>query len=146
MYEILDQPVQYDEPFRYAGFWIRAAAVLLDMIVVSVCFLVFSLIFSALEANANAIYIVSFALLVAYPVVSESSRWQGTIGKLMAGIKVVNKAGEKITLAQSFARRISKVFSALPIGVGFLLAGFDKRKQAIHDRIAGTYVVYQDEV
>jgi uncharacterized RDD family membrane protein YckC len=67
--------------------------------------------------------------------------WQGTVGKLLLGIKVTGADGRPISWWRANARYWGKLLSFLILGVGFLMAAFTDRKQALHDMIASTLVV-----
>ena len=67
--------------------------------------------------------------------------WGGTIGKLLFGIRVRRKDGGKINFGISFIRFLGKIVSTLPFLLGFVLALFDKKHQALHDKIANTLVL-----
>lgn len=67
--------------------------------------------------------------------------WGGTIGKLMLGIRVRRKDGGKINFAVAFVRFVGKIISTIPFLLGFVLALFDKKHQALHDKIANTLVL-----
>jgi uncharacterized RDD family membrane protein YckC len=75
----------------------------------------------------------------------ESSSYQGTIGKKILGIKVIDMNGNRISFVKATVRYFSKLLSALIIGIGFLMAGFTNKKQALHDLIAETLVVKKPE-
>ena len=66
----------------------------------------------------------------------ESSPWQATLGKKALGIEVTDFAGRRISFARASGRYFGKI-----IFIGFILAGFTERKQALHDMIAGCLVV-----
>jgi hypothetical protein len=70
----------------------------------------------------------------------QASSRQATFGKALLGMKVTNVAGERISIAHSLVRELAKYVSAIPAGIGFLLAAFTGRKQALHDMIASTTV------
>ena len=67
--------------------------------------------------------------------------WGGTIGKLLLGIRVRRKDGGKINFGISFIRFLGKIVSTIPFVLGFVLALFDKKHQALHDKIANTLVL-----
>ncbi|MES2809863.1 MAG: RDD family protein [Bacteroidota bacterium] len=71
----------------------------------------------------------------------ESSAKQGTYGKQILKIRVCNMQGDPITTSHATGRNLAKVFSVLTLGVGYLMAFFNKQQQCLHDRIAGTLVV-----
>ena len=80
-------------------------------------------------------------LLLIYVTVAEGSRLQASIGKLALGLKVVDDKGERPTLLRSIGRNAGKTLSLFTIFVGFMMAGWTARKQALHDKIAGCYVI-----
>lgn len=71
----------------------------------------------------------------------ESSKFQATVGKIALNIKVVDYEGKKISFKLATIRYFSKLLSALILFIGFFMAGFTKRKQALHDLIAKTTVI-----
>ncbi len=71
----------------------------------------------------------------------ESGSMQATYGKRVLGLKVTNLAGEPIGFGQASGRFFGKILSGMIFYVGFIMAGFTDRKQALHDMIAGTLVV-----
>lgn len=76
-----------------------------------------------------------------YNTLFECSSMQGTLGKALLGIKVTDTRGDKLSFLKASARCLCKiVVSPLSI-VGFFMAFFTKKKQALHDIIAGTVVV-----
>lgn len=76
-----------------------------------------------------------------YFILLESSTYQATIGKQMMKIVVVDSDGDRISVVKSFVRNISKVLSAIISFIGFILLINDKKKQALHDKIAKTYML-----
>ena len=75
-----------------------------------------------------------------YCALLESSPWQATVGKRVIGLKVSNRRGERIGFARAAARFVAKLLSVLTLFVGYLLIVVTKRRQALHDLIAGTLV------
>jgi uncharacterized RDD family membrane protein YckC len=67
---------------------------------------------------------------------------QATPGKMMMSMKIVDaKTLKKPTKKQLIIRMLSYIISVLPLFLGVLWVVFDKRKQAWHDKIAGTIVI-----
>ena len=66
---------------------------------------------------------------------------QGTFGKKLLGIKVVDREGKRLGFGRAILRNLSKIISMIPFGLGFLWAGFSKEKKGWHDYIARSYVV-----
>jgi uncharacterized RDD family membrane protein YckC len=68
--------------------------------------------------------------------------WKATtIGGIVLGIKVVRLDGQPMNFAVAFVRCLSSVFSIVALGLGFFWAGWDRERQAWHDKIAGTVIV-----
>ena len=152
----------------YGGFWIRFAAYLIDSVilgipyvfaVVMVIFLMggFAVImnrdpsetpqeFFALLAPFLAAVIVTsigfFVLHWLYYAVMESSARQATFGKSLMSLRVANSEGRRLSFGHATGRFFAKLISGMiPFGIGYIMAGFTAKKQALHDFIAGTLVL-----
>ena len=68
----------------------------------------------------------------------------GTIGKLAVGIKVTDRDGRRLTLLRSIGRYGGELLSMASLSVGYVMAGFTRRRQALHDMLAGTLVVRRE--
>lgn len=91
--------------------------------------------------------IIFFALLSVvvewlYYALMTSSKSQATLGKMAVGVKVTDFNGERISFLRATGRYFSKIISEAILWIGYIMAGFTDRKQALHDFIASTYVVY----
>lgn len=88
---------------------------------------------------------LAFGLCIASPVLywalMQSSARQATLGKSLLGMKVVRSDGERLSFGRSLGRELAKYLSSIPLMIGFLLAAFTARKQALHDMVASTVVV-----
>ncbi len=71
----------------------------------------------------------------------ESSSRGATIGKKWMGVRVTDADGNRLSFGRASLRYFSKILSALPMMLGFVMAFFTEKKQALHDLIAGTIVV-----
>ena len=145
MDQILDAPVNTNNNFQYAGFWIRTAAYLIDAILVSIVnvSLSYALFGSYNMVDRNVpLTLISTVLGIIYFCGMESSARQATLGKMVVGIKVGDLNGDRISFGNAFGRYFAEILSALILGFGFFMAGWDPKKQALHDRLAGTYVFY----
>ena len=83
----------------------------------------------------------SLVLWLLYVSIFESSRWQATPGKWLLKLQVTDYDGNRLDFPQAFARNFSMVFSDLTFGLGYILAGVTKHKQALHDMITKCLVV-----
>jgi uncharacterized RDD family membrane protein YckC len=142
---------------RYGGFWIRLVAIVIDVIAVGIVTGPVSLIISVTAGLAGravtmpnvGVQLVSFVITFAfstlvnwiYEAALESSSYQATLGKMALGLKVTDLEGRRISFARATGRHFAKILSGLMFFIGFIMAGFTQRKQALHDMIAGTLVV-----
>ena len=96
---------------------------------------------SSLRASPSPLALALFFLVwLLYTSVLESSRLQATLGKLAMFIRVADEEGRRVTLPRALGRNALKVASAIPVCVGFLMAGWTAKKQALHDMLAGCTV------
>lgn len=80
---------------------------------------------------------------IIYSIYMETSEQQGTFGKKIMKIKVVNAKGEKLSFEQAFKRNTTKVVSMLVLHIGFFWMIFDPERQTWHDKFGEAYVVNQ---
>jgi uncharacterized RDD family membrane protein YckC len=71
----------------------------------------------------------------------ESSTMQATVGKMALGVRVTGLDGGRIGFGRATCRLLAKIVSGLILYIGFIMAGFTARKQALHDMMCGTLVV-----
>lgn len=140
----------HDTP-RYAGFWIRVAAAVIDGVVTYLVTIVLAFALGiALALNGGGEAMAELAgglggLLVGvlYFAGLESSVRQATLGKMAVGVLVTDTEGRRLTFARALGRYFAKAVSGLLLGVGFLMVAFTRRKQGLHDLMAGTLVVHR---
>lgn len=150
----------------FAGFFHRTAAFVMDAIIVSMLFLFLldgvvytgqflgPLFFSGTAAAFNmpdmpvlfGSAVVGIILLVLicwlYSAGSTSSRYGGTFGKMILGMKVVDISGNTISFGRATVRFIAKIFAGLIFFIGFFMIHFSPSNQGLHDRFSGTWVIY----
>jgi len=83
---------------------------------------------------------ISFIMGWMYFAGMESSPLRGTIGKWALGIYVTDTDGNRISFAQGTGRYFAKIISGIILCVGYMMAGFTERKQALHDMMASCLV------
>jgi uncharacterized RDD family membrane protein YckC len=148
---------------RPAGFWIRAVALLIDSLILGVLFAVLGGILAvvlgvsikdpdnlsdaeALAAGGFGLALVALMVAVAwlYEAILTSSASGATWGKQAMGLRVLRSDGVRLSFGRATARYFSKslVTPLLPLFIGYLLAALTRRKQALHDFIADTVVVW----
>jgi type IV pilus assembly protein PilA len=128
----------------YAPFFRRFFALLLDYGLVVLGFAAATALLGANQNGADDGGFRALATLVVawlYKAGMECSAKQGTLGKLVLGIKVVSLDGGRIGFGRATGRFFALLLSAVILYIGFLMAAFSKRRQALHDMIAGTLVV-----
>jgi len=140
---------------RYAGFWRRLAAYIIDCIVAGIVAYSFAVVGALLIELPSGERLDGLALTIAtmwifgcyliapwlYWVLMESSNRQATLGKRVLGIIVTDIEGRRVTFVRGTVRYWAKVISFLILLIGFMLAGFTSRKQALHDIISSSLVV-----
>ena len=148
---------------QYAGFWMRFAAYIIDSIVISAVLLAIAIPLilvlglgaglSAAGGDPNPAAIMALislylgfiaAALVGqwlYFAYSESSAWQATVGKKLLGLRVTDLNGGRIGFGKASGRFFGKILSGMILNIGFIMAGFTEKKQALHDMLASTLVV-----
>ena len=147
-----------------AGFWVRYLANMIDgLLVLLAPFLMYKsgkamiIIWTSLAALGSSflfsrtifpfvLVLVLFIFSFCYFALSEGSPEQGTLGKHAFGMVVLSeKRMKRLTLKQASLRFIVKILAGLPLGFGFLLAAVTPKKQALHDMIAKTVVVFRGD-
>ena len=146
----------------HAGFWMRFAAILIDGILIGAVNSIvmtpllgqtFQMAMSAESGDLTQFdlmawittFIVSNIVVTViswlYFAFMESGSMQGTLGKKLLGIKVTDMDGGRIGFGRATGRYFGKILSGMILMIGFLMAAFTEKKQALHDMLAGTLVV-----
>lgn len=140
----------------YGGFWVRFLAALMDSIVISALVSFIMLMFgrrygifnldinSTSPITSNGESIITTIFQWAYNIFM--IRYYGaTLGKMVMKLKVVGD-GKELDLPRIVIREtIGKFISGIILGIGYLMVAWDKRKQGLHDKIAGTLVIHETE-
>ena len=92
-------------------------------------------------ATYGGMFLVYYLGAALYYSLMEGSAQQATLGKMALGIKVTDLDGRRLTRAQALMRWFAAALSYLTLYIGFLMAAFTERKQALHDMVVGTRVV-----
>jgi len=129
---------------EYGGFWIRSLAYSADFSIITIALLVAAVPFGFLGGAGMSIYGVLATIAPwAYFVWFAASEQQATYGKQLCGLKIQHAdSGERISILQSLGRELAKIVSYAVLFLGFLIIGFTKRKQGLHDFLAATVVVH----
>ena len=122
---------------EYMGFWIRLAALAIDVILLGVV----NLIVSAVLGDSLFTTLLNALISFGYAVIMIAWRGQ-TVGKMILGIQVVDSQGNIPGIGAVLLREVvGKFLSGIALGLGYLWVAWDKEKRGWHDHIAGTYVV-----
>ncbi|MBM3443206.1 MAG: RDD family protein [Bacteroidetes bacterium] len=146
----------------YAGFWLRFAALLIDGILTSI---LNAIIMSPLLGQTMSLamrtetdglteydiiswmttFVFSNLSMIVlswlYFALMESSNFKGSLGKRLVGLQVTTMDGQRIGFGRATGRYFGKILSAFILMIGYIMAGFTEKKQALHDILAGTLVV-----
>jgi uncharacterized RDD family membrane protein YckC len=133
---------------RYAGFWARFWASLIDsvlLLVIIVPLLVAAYGWDYFESGALVQGPLDFLVSWVFPAIAVTVFWisrSATPGKMVIGARIVDaRTGGKPSSGQLIGRYFAYYVSAVPLLLGFLWVAFDPRKQGWHDKLAGTLVV-----
>ena len=157
---------------RYAGFWVRFVASFLDTLFLAlpVGIVIYFLsdgnwfdfaqyqqnIQMAMSGNPHALQhqphtSLRWELLFEFSVLLVTiifwDKWRGaTPGKKLVHIKIVDaKTFHDITNKQAITRSLGYIPSTLLFGVGFFMVAFRKDKRSLHDLLADTIVIYEND-
>lgn len=126
-----------------AGFWVRAGALFIDMIIINLAMSPVSENYSAYyqehSFRVSGLYLILWGLYGGL-----CNIWfQGSLGKKILGLQVVDRyQGLPLSFGVVFFRDgLGRFISMLPIGAGFIWAAFNKEKKTLHDHIFATRVV-----
>ena len=142
---------------EYVGFWKRLVAALIDVmillvIIVPVEFAIFGTDYVD-RAMAGETMAVDFWVQFALPLVAVLLFWRyrkGTPGLIAIDARIADaKTGAPATtgklLLRALVLALLLILSPFIVGlIGLVWMVFDKRKQGLHDKAAGTVVVYND--
>jgi uncharacterized RDD family membrane protein YckC len=150
----------------YAGFWLRFVAYLIDSAVAGVVVAVlvalaigilgiefFRSLAASMQPGNPVIPVALIATFVVFGIVMliaswlyfagmESSAHQGTLGKMALGLKVTDMIGQPVSFGRASGRFFSQLITGMvPLAIGYIMAGFTQKKQALHDMIASCLVL-----
>jgi uncharacterized RDD family membrane protein YckC len=145
--------------WHYGGFWIRVGARLIDGFLLGIVQASLALAFFGAfgaQFRPNLILSQSLGLRMSFQILSYAIgflyevfflHYRGaTLGKMALGLKVVRSNGESLGWGICIARYFMNFVSALVLGIGYFMAGFDSEKRALHDRVCDTRVVYKQSI
>lgn len=148
----------------FAGFWSRAAARIIDLLIIIAAFNLIYLMDrlgadaglwagmgldegSRAGAEFSMANVLRGLFFLAFPVfyyVYLHATYGQTFGKMALKIKVVNEDGTSLDYRKAFLRWLGYFLCDLTFYIGYLWAAFDPRKQGLHDKVCKTVVVRVD--
>ncbi len=153
---------------NYAGFWLRFVAVIIDgLLLGAIQFIAIMPVLGLMSiglatdiqnlesadettiapmvgqmmAMAGVTQIVFLTIQTLYYTFMESSKYQASVGKIVLGLKVTDMNGGQLDFTKALVRNLCKIISSMILLIGYLMAAFTEKKQALHDMIASTLVV-----
>lgn len=137
---------------KYAGFWIRFWAYLIDLLMISsIGWLLVRPIFRLIDLDVSAtswyapITIVSVVIFYSYFTLM-TYFFQQTLGKMIVGIRVVDVHSKKPSFGTVvFRETVGRILSVIPFNLPYIIVGFTPKKQAVHDYIADTVVLHEQD-
>ncbi len=154
----------HERDFPYAGFWIRAAARIVDLVLILAAFNLFWLAdrhgseagwwapsflgeeSAPSDAGFSLANVLRGVFFFGFPVfyyVYLHGAFGQTFGKMALKIKVLNEDGSPLDFRKAFLRYLAYFLCDLTLDLGYIWAGFDPRKQGLHDKVCRTIVVHE---
>jgi uncharacterized RDD family membrane protein YckC len=139
----------------YAGFWLRVLAFSIDNLILGFVFTILiasdpaaflvnpdltSMSFKLIPPFTPLGFLVIYSMMWLYFTAFETSAWQATPGKRVFRIYVTDLHTRPPTFSRAAIRNVARMISGLVL-VGYFIAGFTEKKQALHDMIAGCLVL-----
>ena len=140
----------------YAGFWLRFVAWFIDVLILSAVGLIVlvplvPVLFRRGPFEGPMGWPMAPTFLWFWPLnlvgvwlyfaLFESSSWQATPGKRALGLFVTDMQGRPISFARATGRYFGKILSSAILMIGYIMAGFTAKKQALHDILADCLVL-----
>ncbi|MBK6765567.1 MAG: RDD family protein [bacterium] len=126
-------------PVQYAGFWRRVLASLIDGLLLSL--VTGSFTWTVDFDDFKISFVLAVVVQWLYFALLEISNLQATLCKMAIGIVVTDEQYRRLNFPRATARFFGKFLSGIILGIGFIMAGFTQKKQALHDILADTLVL-----
>lgn len=141
--------------YRFAGFWIRFAAVFLDGLILGAFNMGLNIVVlgttGVVARNAGPavpglmnvlVFFIEMGVGLGYETFM-IGKYGATLGKMACKIQVVVSDGTRVSYARAVGRYFAKQLNVFTCLIGYIMAGFDEEKRGLHDRICNTRVVYR---
>ena len=136
--------METDITVKYAGFWLRTAAFILDGIILYIPRTIIYWLSIASNISPNPEQtgaLVNLLITWAYFAILPSCPLQATLGMKICGLRVCDYDYQKISFSKSALRSIGMFVSVIILMVGCIIVAFTQKKQALHDFMTKTYVI-----
>jgi uncharacterized RDD family membrane protein YckC len=141
---------------RYAGFWRRFLASVVDGLLLGVVNFIVQMVIllpaismteiaDPASAGINiGLLLVLYAIQLGTAFTYETVliwKYGSTLGKMACKVEVITAEGKPISYGLSVGRYFAKMLSAFTLGIGYIIAAFDEEKRSLHDRLCNTRVI-----
>ena len=148
---LANQPVE----LNYAGFWVRAGAKIIDLIILNILVMIVAELMNKMPAapvegsydemqkfmsELVVLTRISVAINLVYTWLFVW-QFQATPGKLIFGLKIVRADGSRLGHGVIILRYMAEFLNQMLFGIGYFLAVTDGMKRTMHDFICNTRVV-----
>ncbi len=131
----INMNVNLNSNYVYAGFWSRFFALMIDGVIICIPSLILGLLFP---------YVGGVLLGLIYRPLFEASPLMATPGKAFMGIAVVHETEHRrLNYKEAYIRYLVAIVSGIIMFIGYLMQLFTKKRQTLHDMVAGVVVVKQ---
>ncbi len=146
--------------YPYAGFWIRFVAKFIDGLILFVPQMMLQMAVtmavgargsfstSGHSGNVDLAPVLAMLISMVLSILIQAtynillvSNYGATWGKMAVGLRIVNEDGSKLTTGKAVGRFFAEMVSGLTLYIGYIIAGFDDEKRALHDHICATRVI-----
>lgn len=146
-----NKPVRGGRPIQYAGFWVRFVAAFIDGLIIGIVSFPIGFVLGIAMVTAQIdpesigpqlfLRLIGVVIGWLYGAIMESSSAQATFGKQAMGLRVVDERGQPISFGRASGRHFGKFLSGALLLIGYIMAAFTEKKQALHDMMSGCLVV-----
>jgi uncharacterized RDD family membrane protein YckC len=154
------QGIYFPTGDNLASFWWRMLAFIIDYVIISILLTILFILSVQFGLTIKVptiddilkesfverlkLMLVIYLALIIYNSAGEASAWEGSIGKRICRLVVVDVDGQRLSYPRALLRSFGKAISLFINGIGFLSIFFSEHRQALHDYLAKTYVVKRD--
>lgn len=94
----------------------------------------------ATTALGVSLFVFGMAVAIGYETIMVG-KYGATLGKMAVGLKIVRADGGRVSMGLAAGRHFAQLLSAMILGIGYIMAAFDKEKRTLHDHICSTRVI-----